>query len=87
MTHGARWWQRAACRDIGPAVFFPAGNPKLAGVDEERAKGLCSSCPVRARCLAFAIEHGEADGVWGGLSAEERRPLTAAPAENGQRAE
>jgi WhiB family transcriptional regulator, redox-sensing transcriptional regulator len=72
-----RWRWRAACRDTGPAVFFPAGNSQLRQA-EERAKAVCSSCPVRACCLAFAIEHDEAHGVWGGLTTEERRARTAA---------
>ncbi len=70
-------WQRsAACRDTGPTIFFPAGTAKLARVDEEQAKALCASCSVRVRCLAFAVEHDEAYGVWGGLNPEERRTLT-----------
>jgi WhiB family transcriptional regulator, redox-sensing transcriptional regulator len=73
------WQLRAACRDTGPAIFFPAGNPKRAQADEERAKGVCSFCPVRARCLAFAIEHDEPSGVWGGLNAEERRAVATVP--------
>lgn len=32
----------------------------------ERAKSLCQSCPVRAACLAGAIERREPWGVWGG---------------------
>jgi WhiB family redox-sensing transcriptional regulator len=69
-------WQRsAACRGTGPRIFFPTGTPKLARVDEEQAKALCASCCVRLRCLAFAIEHDEGYGVWGGLNPEERRAL------------
>ena len=64
------WRLRAACRGTDPAVFFPAGTAQL---DEERAKALCSSCPVRGRCLDYAIEHHETDGIWGGLNREERR--------------
>lgn len=31
-----------------------------------RAKELCSACPLRAACLAGAIERAEPCGVWGG---------------------
>jgi WhiB family transcriptional regulator, redox-sensing transcriptional regulator len=77
------WQRRAACKEFPPALFFPPGNSYLARMDEARAKAVCSSCTVRAPCLAFAIEHDEAHGVWGGLTAEERRALkaTAAPFE------
>ena len=34
--------------------------------DIARAKALCTSCPVRAACLAGAIERREPWGVWGG---------------------
>lgn len=34
--------------------------------DVERAKELCGPCPLRAACLAGAIERAEPWGVWGG---------------------
>lgn len=34
--------------------------------DLERAKTLCGGCPIRARCLAGALEREEPWGVWGG---------------------
>jgi WhiB family redox-sensing transcriptional regulator len=36
------------------------------GDDVERAKALCAECPVKASCLAGAIERAEPWGVWGG---------------------
>ena len=39
----------------------------------ERAKAICAACPVRRDCLAFALRIGQADGIWGGLTEEERR--------------
>jgi WhiB family redox-sensing transcriptional regulator len=77
------WRRWAACRETPTAIFFPAGNSQFTRSDEERAKAVCSSCPVRARCLAFAMEHEEAHGVWGGLNPDERRALTTAPATSG----
>jgi WhiB family transcriptional regulator, redox-sensing transcriptional regulator len=44
-----------------PDLFF-AESP----VDVARAKVLCQGCPVRAACLAAALERGEPWGVWGG---------------------
>jgi WhiB family redox-sensing transcriptional regulator len=83
VPEGPRWKRSAACREMPTALFFPAGNFYLARLDEERAKALCSSCPVRARCLTYAIEHQEPYGVWGGLNPDERRALTSAPAITG----
>ncbi len=83
----SRWQRWAACRKIPTALFFPTGSPRLARGEEERAKTVCSACPVRARCLAFAFEHDEAYGVWGGLNPEERRALAAARPRSGEGAE
>jgi WhiB family redox-sensing transcriptional regulator len=49
------------CRFVDPEVFF-AESP----VDVENAKALCQDCPVRAVCLAGALERREPWGVWGG---------------------
>ena len=34
--------------------------------DVERAKALCSGCPLLRECLDGALERGEPWGVWGG---------------------
>ena len=49
------------CRSYDPELFF-AERPE----DVEYAKSLCVDCPVRAQCLAGAIEREEPWGVWGG---------------------
>lgn len=83
---GARpeWWAEAACRGAGTDPWFPprgahAETPRdsLGRVDgsEGRGKFVCRSCPVRAECLEHALAVPEKHGVWGGLTARERRPL------------
>jgi WhiB family redox-sensing transcriptional regulator len=74
------WRRWAACRVTPLAVFFPVGNSQVTRINEQEAKALCFTCPVRTHCLAFAIEHEEAYGVWGGLNADERRALATPPA-------
>jgi WhiB family redox-sensing transcriptional regulator len=32
----------------------------------DQAKAFCQPCPLRALCLAEALERGEPHGVWGG---------------------
>jgi WhiB family transcriptional regulator, redox-sensing transcriptional regulator len=49
------------CRVNDPELYF-AESP----ADVERAKALCLDCPVRAECLAGALERREPWGVWGG---------------------
>lgn len=44
-----------------PLLFFAERY-----ADAERAKALCRACPVRAACLAGALERSEPCGVWGG---------------------
>ena len=40
-----------------------------------QAKLLCAQCPVQQECLDFAFEYEIEDGVWGGLSEEERKAM------------
>jgi WhiB family transcriptional regulator, redox-sensing transcriptional regulator len=49
------------CRDGDSRLWF-AEDPE----DLELAKAHCRSCPLRAPCLAGAIERREPCGVWGG---------------------
>lgn len=55
------WGDTLPCRAYDPEVFF-AERPE----DVEYAKSLCIDCPVRAACLAGAVERQEPWGVWGG---------------------
>ncbi len=68
-----RWREHAACRSTDPELFFPVGS-KGPVLDEIRAaKAVCASCPVRLRCLEFALETNQDTGIWGGTTEEERR--------------
>lgn len=49
------------CRINDPELFF-AEDPE----DVEFAKALCGPCPIRAQCLAGALNRREPWGVWGG---------------------
>ncbi len=44
---------------------------------EQKAKAICSVCPVRVQCLDFAVEIREPYGIWGGLTEADRRQLVA----------
>jgi WhiB family transcriptional regulator, redox-sensing transcriptional regulator len=73
-----RWRFDAACRGADPSLFFAPNyfetRQEKAG-REAVAKVLCDRCPVRADCLAFALEIREPHGIWGGLNELERRQL------------
>jgi WhiB family redox-sensing transcriptional regulator len=53
--------EQLPCRREDPELFF-AESPS----DVELAKALCGTCPLRAACLAGALERREPWGVWGG---------------------
>jgi WhiB family redox-sensing transcriptional regulator len=69
------WRNRSACLDEDPDLFFPTGNTRPAFVQIEEAKVICGRCQVVEPCLKWVIEFGQDAGVWGGLSADERRTL------------
>jgi WhiB family transcriptional regulator, redox-sensing transcriptional regulator len=69
------WRELAACRTVDPEFFFPIGKTGLAIGEIQRAKSICASCPVRERCLTFALDSHQDFGIWGGLDEEERRLL------------
>lgn len=66
----AAWRRHAVCRGVAAWVFYPEPDdePTLAA-----ARRVCESCRVRQECLAAHID--EPDGVFGGLTASERRGL------------
>lgn len=70
----ADWRLGALCRGVGDA-FFPIGD-WTSPADQERAavaREICSFCPARAACLQDAIDSGDAWGIRGGTTPEERR--------------
>lgn len=69
MTWDDRWAESAACRSTRPDALF------VRGAAQNRAKLLCSQCPVRTECLAEALTHNIEWGVWGGMTERERRAL------------
>ena len=66
-------WAHDALGPEHPEVeFFPEQ-----GVPIAPARAICARCSVQRECLAFALEEGIDDGVWGGSSRRERRKLRA----------
>jgi len=79
-TGTPNWWQtewlhQAECLCEDPELFFPRGTavPYLDQIN--RAKAICSRCPVRAECLEWSLATRQDEGIWGGMTAEERRVL------------
>ncbi len=63
------WAPEAMCRKTSPDQLF------VRGAEQNKAKQLCSGCPVRSECLAEALDNAIEWGVWGGMTERERRAL------------
>ena len=63
------WPSMAACRNGDPDALF------VQGAEQNVAKRICRSCPVRYECLADALDNRIEFGVWGGMTERERRAL------------
>jgi WhiB family transcriptional regulator, redox-sensing transcriptional regulator len=80
-----KWRLRAACNPhtrIAPdpfaiPQFHPVNEAEELSLQEQREAALfCNTaCPVQSECLAFAMDVGEENGVWGGTTETERRLL------------
>lgn len=57
----------ALCKGKDPGLWFPGPGGSLEG-----AKAVCQACPVRVRCLEWAVHADERAGVWGGATPDER---------------
>jgi WhiB family redox-sensing transcriptional regulator len=75
----ANWNDAAACKGRDTSVFFP---PNVTEKKEDRllreaaAKAMCQGCPVKDVCLADAMTKRDFNGIWGGLTEDERRALS-----------
>lgn len=71
------WQERGACRGTDVDGFFESDGIRTAKRyhREAAAKQVCASCPVIDKCLEHALSVREPFGIWGGLSAGERRRL------------
>jgi WhiB family redox-sensing transcriptional regulator len=69
------WWARAACSTADPDLFFPISPSGPGAGKGARAKAICARCEIQQACLDHALNAGPVQGVWGGTSEEERRPL------------
>ncbi|WP_274919606.1 WhiB family transcriptional regulator [Streptomyces sp. WZ-12] len=66
---GAYWHEDAACRSADPDELFADSTR------QNRAKAICTDCPVRTKCLVEALDKRLDWGVWGGMTERERRAL------------
>jgi WhiB family transcriptional regulator, redox-sensing transcriptional regulator len=67
------WRSAAACLLADPDLFFPISSAGPAERQIRRAKTICGGCPVREKCLEFALSHELTYGIWGGTTPEDRQ--------------
>ena len=75
MANRAGWWSRAACATADPDLFFPITHAGPALRQVAKAKAVCARCQIQPECLRYALDAGSIQGVWGGMTEEERRRL------------
>lgn len=70
MPHGKvdDWYAYAACQEQDVNLFYPKKHLKAVA-----AKAICARCPVTQQCLDEALSRNDQNGVWGGMSVEERK--------------
>lgn len=69
------WRRDALCAHESPDLFFPLGHSEQAERQAEEAKRVCEHCQVRDSCLAWALDFGPSEGVFGGTDPDERRAI------------
>src|SRR4051812_21489124 len=63
------------CRTSDPEAWWPNRN----AVDHppaRMAREACFGCEAKAACLDYALAADEPEGIWGGLTAQEREGLS-----------
>ena len=64
------WRDFALCAETDPDAFFPEK-----GQSPHPAQAVCGQCFVRSECLGYAMADTSLQGVWGGLTEQERWAL------------
>jgi WhiB family redox-sensing transcriptional regulator len=60
------------CQNTDPELWFADDY----GTKYRVAKSFCERCPVRAKCLEYALLNREQFGMFGGLTPKQRQKLT-----------
>jgi len=58
-----------------PDIFFINKGDRMGPEKIRMSKLLCGDCPLKLLCLEYALEANEQDGIWGGLTRNERNSI------------
>ncbi|GGT45224.1 WhiB family transcriptional regulator [Streptomyces chromofuscus] len=64
-------WPHSPCKER-PELFADSSRTTPVKEKRDQAKALCACCPVREACADHAIDNDFRDGIWGGLTVDER---------------
>ena len=67
------WRAEAACVGENLDIFFPLGDQATHHALSLQAKQVCARCPVMNVCRSWALRTSPEFGIFGGLTAHERR--------------
>ncbi|MFF0092755.1 WhiB family transcriptional regulator [Streptomyces canus] len=67
-------WPETPCKER-PELFVDSSRTTPLKETTNAAKALCARCPVRQACTDYAIDNDYRDGIWGGLTVDERDQL------------
>lgn len=66
------WMRAAECDGVSPGLMFPdPGDLK----GNQQAQAICARCAVREICAEYALSNRIPEGVWGGLTENDRRRI------------
>ena len=67
-----REYEAPLCAQVGGELWFPDKGGDVTGVS--KALRICHQCIHRLECAEWGI-HNETQGIWGGLTAQQRRVI------------
>lgn len=76
-TDRYRWQDDAACLGLDVNVFFPLGE-QTESETTSQARRICMACPVLIECREWSLAVVPEFGIFGGLTADERRAVRMA---------
>ena len=69
------WMIQGLCAEGSyPDLWFPETAGRM-NYETRQAIEICTQCPVKELCLAYAMKHGE-HGVWGGTTEQQRAEMS-----------
>lgn len=65
----------ALCLEVDPELFYPEAKRPGTSPNYAAPKAICGACDMRAECLEWALDTGDAWAFLGGTTPRQRRRL------------